>query len=150
MGIISIGSHEEKIPFVLPRLMISTGIHLSLSYSIDFPNGKLEELTDRIESILREKRVRGVVFDVRVPGWPGIGQIKTAQVLSQTLREICSRQKISSSAFLSNGCQPLGNLMGIPFEIIEAENVLRGNGPLDLTKFALEIGVDFSPERRHL
>lgn len=142
VGIISIGSHEEKIPYVLSRLMFSTGVILSLSESFDYPRGHLEELTHRIESTLQYKGVRGVVFDVRVRGWPESKPLETAQALSQVLQDICSRQQISSSVFLSNGCQPLGNFMGTQFEIIEAEGVLGGNGPFDLTKFALEIGAD--------
>jgi pyrimidine-nucleoside phosphorylase len=142
VGTISIGSCEEKIPLVLSRLMPLTGVVLSLSESFSFPKGHLEELTDRIESILQHKGIRSIVFDVRVREWPESKSLKTAQTLSQALQEICSRLQISSSVYLSNGCQPLGNLMGTQFEIIEAEDVLRGNGPPDVTKFALEIGAD--------
>ncbi len=142
VGIISIGSHEEKILFVLSRLMSSTGVILSLSENFDYPQGRLEELIYWIESTLQHKGVRGVVFDVRVREWPEYEPLETAQALSQVLQDICSRQQISSSVFLTNGCQPLGNFMGTQFEIIEAEGVLGGRGPLDLTKFALEIGSD--------
>lgn len=44
---------------------------------------------------------------------------------------------------MSNGDQFLGNAVGILSEMKEATKVLTGEGPLDLTKFTVEIGTDF-------
>ena len=75
-------------------------------------------------------------------GWTETQSIKKARDLSQSLQNICDDLQINSSVFLCNGHQPLGNAFGTTYELIEAGNVLKGDGPFDLKKYAIEIGSD--------
>jgi pyrimidine-nucleoside phosphorylase len=84
----------------------------------------------------------GIVFDLRVPDWPKVQSLKRAMNLSRTLQNICDQLLINSSVFLCNGYQPLGNALGARHELIEAGEVLKGKGPYDLQKYALEVGTD--------
>ena len=75
-------------------------------------------------------------------GWPKVGSFTRARNISQSLQNICDNLQINSSVFLSNGHQPLGNALGKTHELIEAGYVLKGRGPLDLKRYAMEIGSD--------
>ncbi len=83
-----------------------------------------------------------MVFDLRVYGWSETQSLKKARDLGQSLQNICDDLQINSSVFLCNGHQPLGNAFGTTYEFIEAGNVLKGEGPFDLKKHAIEIGSD--------
>ena len=62
--------------------------------------------------------------------------------MSRAFQNICENLQINSSIFLCNGHQPLGNALGTTHELIEVGEVLKGKGPLDLRKYALEVGTD--------
>lgn len=95
-----------------------------------------------IQSFLIKQRPYGIVFDLRVRGWPETQSLKKAKDLGQSLQNICDDLQVNSSVFLCNGHQPLGNAFGMTYELIEAGDVLKGRGPFDLKKYAIEIGSD--------
>jgi pyrimidine-nucleoside phosphorylase len=117
-------------------------VDLSLYKNYEFPKSRIDLLLRSIHSILDKQRPHGIVFDLRVDGWPETQSLRKARDLSQSLQNICDNLKINSSVFLTNGHQPLGNAFGTKYELTEAGNVLKGTGPLDLKKYTMEIGSD--------
>jgi pyrimidine-nucleoside phosphorylase len=117
-------------------------VDLFLYKNYEFPKSRVDFLLRNIQSILDKQRPYGIVFDLRVCGWPETQSLRKARDLSQSLQNICDNLKINSSVFLTNGHQPLGNAFGTKYERIEAGNVLKGKGPFDLKKYAMEIGSD--------
>lgn len=143
VGLFSFGSVEEKMPFVMYPYLLSSDVLLCAYKNYDYPEDLSVEITEGIKSLLRTENLKGVVFDVRVPDWTNIQNLRHARDLSLSLLKICSDLAITSSATLSNGCQLIGNAVGLFYEMMEARDVLKGEGPSDLTKFTLEIGADF-------
>lgn len=143
VGLFSIGSFEEKIPFVLSPLLLSLDLVLSRHKNYEYPKNLSVELINEIKSSLQKKNIKSVVFDLRIHDWTNALNLRHSRILSQSLQDICDDFQISNSIILSNGAQLLGNAVGVFSEKMEAREVLRGEGPLDLTKFALEIGADF-------
>lgn len=139
---ISLDSLEDKIFIILSSLLQSAGVDLVLYKNYDSSKSRTDLLLQDIQSILVKHSLNGVVFDLRVRGWPDVQSLKKAMNLSRALQDICDNIQINSSVFLCNGYQPLGNVIGATLELIEAGEVLKGKGPLDLKKYALEIGSD--------
>lgn len=139
---ISLGSLEDKIFIILSFLLRSAGVDFVLYKNYDFPKSNIDLLLDDIQSILVKQSLSGIVFDLRVRGWPNVQSLKKAMNLSRAFQNICDNLQINSSVFLCNGHQPLGNALGATHELIEAGEVLKGKGPLDLQKYALEVGTD--------
>jgi thymidine phosphorylase len=142
VGLISIGSLEVKIPFVLYPLLLSADIVLGVYKNYDYPQDLSVEVINEIKTLLHNEKVKGVFFDLRVHNWTNGQYIRHSRILSQSLQEICRDLEISSSIILSNGGQLIGNAVGAYYEMIEAGEALKGEGPLDLTKFTLEMGAD--------
>jgi len=142
VGFFSIGSVEEKIPFVLYPFLSSSDVFLCVYKNYDYPEDLSDDVMDEIKSLLHTENMKGVVFDIKVHDWTNTQHLRHSRNLSRSLQDICSDLAINSSAILSNGGQLIGNAVGFFYERMEAREVLRGAGPLDLTKFALEIGAD--------
>ncbi len=143
VGLFSIGSLEKKIPFVLYPLLLSSDVVLSVCKTYDYPQKISVEIINEIKSLLQHENLKGVVFDIRIHDWNNAQYLRESRILSQSLQDICRDVEINSSIILSNGTLLIGNAVGDVPERMEARAVLRGEGPLDLTKFALEIGADF-------
>jgi thymidine phosphorylase len=143
VGLISLGAIDEKIPLILHTLLPSVDIALGCYQNYHFPPLHMEALFDEIKSFIQNIEGKAIVFDLRVQDWPDFQRLRQSRELGHSLQHICSLRHISSSVILSSGSQQPGNLMGIPFEVLEARDVLGGKGPADLSKFALEIGSDF-------
>ncbi len=143
VGLISLGTIDEKIPLVLSILLLSTDIALNLYQNSHFPLSATAPILEDIKRFLLNIEGREIVFDLRVQDWKDFQSMKKSREFAHTLQEICSSRQMSSSAILSSGSQQLGNLLGLPFETFEARQVLEGMGPPELIKFALEIGSDF-------
>jgi pyrimidine-nucleoside phosphorylase len=143
VGLISIGALETKIPIVLYPLLLSADIALGVYKNYDYPQDLSVEIVNEIKSLLHNETLKSVFFDLRVHNWANTRYARHSRILSRSIQEICSDLEISSSLILSNGGQLIGNAVGVYYEMMEAGEVLRGEGPLDLTKFALEMGADF-------
>jgi thymidine phosphorylase len=143
VGLISLGSIDEKIPLILYTLLLSADITLSLYQNYHVPPSPSSDFLEEIKRILLNAEPKAIVFDLKVQDWPHFQNLKQSRKLAHALQEICSFRQISSSVVLSSGSQQLGNYIGLPYEILEAREVLEGTGPPDLVKFALEIGSDF-------
>ena len=143
VGLISIGSLEEKIPFILHPLLLSSDVVFGLYKNYDYPQELSIELLNEINALLQTKNVNNIVFDLRIHNWTNTPHLKHSRILSHTLQDICNELKIHTSIILTNGNQLIGNALGILSEMMEVSKILKGEGPPDLTKYALEIGADF-------
>lgn len=142
-ALFSIGSMGLRIPLALHPLLLSSDIALSVYRCFEYPKELSIELIDDIKSTLRTENTKNVVFDLRIHNWTDAGHFQGIRHLALMLREYCSEMEINSSTILSNGKHFIGTALGVYPEILEANSVLRGIGPPDLTKFILEIGAEF-------
>lgn len=142
VGLFSIGSLEEKIPFALYPILISSDLTLSLYNKFEYPRRLSFELTHEIKASLMEANARYILFDLRIHDWTNDSTLKRTRLLSRSLKDVCDALRIESSIILSNGGQLLGKALGTLYEMIEASEVSKGMGPPDLTKFTLEIATD--------
>jgi len=138
----SFGALEDKAPLILSPLVLPADVTLILYKNYDYPGIHVDDLLKTVHSVLQEKELTGIVFDLRVSGWPDVQSLIRARNLSRSLQNISDSLKVNSSVFLSNGHQPMGKAIGATLELLEAAEVLNGKGPPDLTKFILEIGTD--------
>jgi len=95
--------------------------------------------------ILSQKSVggtQGIVFDIKVGQDSFLKSMYEARSFVSSLKKGCDLMKIRSSFLLSDMDQPLGEAIGNSLELIEATKVLKGNGPLDVLKLALELGSE--------
>ena len=143
VGLISVGSLEKKLPFVLYPLLLCSDVVLSFYKNYDYPQDLSIELIEEIRSLLQKKNVKNVVFDLRIQHWTIAPHLRRTRHLSQTLQDICNDLEINTSILLSNGSQLFGNAVGPLSEMMEVSDILKGEGPPDLKKFCLEIGADF-------
>ncbi len=143
VGLFSVGSIENKIPFSLSPLLLSSDLILSSYKNYAYPENLSPELVYKIEALLSKNEIHNVVFDLRVHNWSNPQHLRHSRTLSQSLQAACHDLGINTSIILSNGGQLLGNAVGVMSEMKEATKVLTGEGPLDLTKFTVEIGADF-------
>lgn len=143
VGLISIGSIEDKIPLILYPLLLLSDIELGLYKSFGYPREISLELIRKIDGLINKQDVKNVVFDIRIQRRANTSWHKRSRLLSQQLQRSCDELKVNTSIILSNGSHFIGNALGIPSEMEEASDSINGEGPQDLTKFALEIGADF-------
>ncbi|NIO48233.1 MAG: hypothetical protein GTN73_02165 [Candidatus Aminicenantes bacterium] len=86
--------------------------------------------------------VDGVSFDIKVGGGSFLKNSQEARSLALSLENVCKRLRVSSTFILSDMNQPLGQAEGNSLEVREVLEVLKGNGPLDVMKLALELGTE--------
>lgn len=142
VGLFSIGSFEEKIPFALYPLLLSSGLAIGLYKKFDYPRELSHELIHEIKATLKRKNTKYVILDLRVHDCTNARYVNRMRLLSQSLKEGFNELGIESTIILSNGGQLLGKAVGVFCEMIEAFEVWKGSGPPDLTKFILEIAAD--------
>lgn len=86
--------------------------------------------------------IQGIVFDIKVGKSSSLKSRHEAKNFASLLERVCNRLKIRSAFLLSSLDQPLGESVGNSLEVIEAIKVLKGDGPLDLLKLSLELGLE--------
>jgi pyrimidine-nucleoside phosphorylase len=86
--------------------------------------------------------VDGASFDIKVGENSLLKNSQEAMNLALSLKNVCNRLKINSTFILSDMNQPLGQAVGNSLEVREVLEVLKGNGPLDVLKLALELGTE--------
>jgi len=99
-----------------------------------------------IESLVLNQKsagaIQGIVFDIKVGEGSFLKSRYEARILVSSLEKACNRLEIRPSFLLSDMDQPLGESIGNSLEMIEVANVLKGTGPLDVLKLALELGSE--------
>jgi thymidine phosphorylase len=114
-------------------------------HKFDHPSASGMSLAEIENLVLSQKLaggIQGIVFDVKVGEGSFLKSRPEARIFISILERVCNRLEIPSSFFLSDLNQPLGESIGNCLEVIEAVKVLKGNGPLDVLKLALELGSE--------
>ncbi len=112
-------------------------------------------------SIMSKKLAAGaqaIVLDVKVGDGAFMKTIDDARVLAAEMIDIGRLADREVTCLLTDMSQPLGRAVGNALEIHEARDVLRGDGPVDLTELVLDasarllaysdLGVDVAEGRR--
>lgn len=84
----------------------------------------------------------GLVLDVKVGRGAFMKDLDQARLLAETMIGIGEAHGTRVVALLTSMDQPLGNEIGNASEIRESLDVLRGQGPADLTDITFELGAE--------
>ena len=109
----------------------------------------LRDVTATVESIpliassIMSKKIasgaKNLVLDIKVGSGAFMKNINDATKLGKTMVNIGKNASINTVAVLSNMNEPLGNNIGNNLEVLEAIEVLKGNGSKDLTDISIEL-----------
>ena len=95
-------------------------------------------------SILSKKLaegINGLVLDIKVGNGAFMRDINGAEILAKNMIETAKLNNLKATALLTNMSQPLGKMAGNWLEVKESIQVLRGQGPSDLTELTLILGA---------
>lgn len=84
----------------------------------------------------------GLVLDVKVGSGAFMKDLQSARTLAKTMVGIGSRASTETVALLTQMDQPLGRAVGNTNEVRESIDVLRGDGPDDLTEITMALGSE--------
>ncbi len=84
--------------------------------------------------------LEGLVLDVKTGSGAFIPDLKRARQLAETMVTIGESHDVSTVALLTSMDQPLGKEIGNANEIKESVEVLKGDGPKDVTELTLALG----------
>jgi len=93
-------------------------------------------------SILSKKIAAGnqaLVLDVKWGSGAFMKTLDQARALSQSLVSVGNRLGLKTTAVVTDMNQPLGKMIGNAVEIDESVQVLKGEGPADVTELTLEL-----------
>ena len=109
----------------------------------------LRDVTATVESIpliassIMSKKIasgaKNLVLDIKVGSGAFMKNLIDASKLGQTMVNIGKNASINTVAILTNMNEPLGNNIGNNLEVLEAIEILKGNGPKDLTDISIEL-----------
>lgn len=94
-------------------------------------------------SILSKKIAEGIdalVLDVKWGSGAFMKTLEDAQSLAKSLVSVGNELGVKTCALITDMNQPLGQMIGNAVEIDESVDVLKGNGPQDVTNLTLELG----------
>ena len=111
-------------------------------YALRDVTATVESLPLIASSIMSKKIASGaknLVLDIKVGSGAFMKDVISATKLGQTMVNIGKNASINTVAILTNMNEPLGNNIGNNLEVLEAIEVLKGNGPKDLTDISIEL-----------
>lgn len=134
--------HVSAVLFSLPEHMASFFKKISSFKDTNSFQDHHDSFVCRFMISMLISGVNGASLDIKVGEGSFIKNRQEARNFALSLKNACSRMKISTSFILSGMNQPLGQALGNSLEVREALEVLKGKGPLDLLKLALELGTE--------
>jgi pyrimidine-nucleoside phosphorylase len=109
----------------------------------------LRDVTATIESIplitasIMSKKLaegaKGIVMDIKTGNGAFMAKLSDAKKLAKSISDTGNRFNKNMMTVISDMSEPLGNAIGNSIEIIECVEVLRGNGPKDLTDISIHL-----------
>ena len=100
--------------------------------------------TPLISSSIMSKKLSegldGLLLDVKTGSGAQIKELDNSRLLAETMVGIGARYGVETVALITTMDQPLGNEVGNANEIKESVDVLRGEGPEDVTELTLAFG----------
>ena len=134
----------DKIGFVLAGQSPSLVPADQKLYALRDTSGCVESDPLIASSIMSKKLAEdldGLVLDVKVGRGAFMQELARARSLARTMVDLGAAHKVPVVALLTPMDQPLGREVGNASEIAESIQVLRGEGPDDLTQITFEIGA---------
>jgi pyrimidine-nucleoside phosphorylase len=120
-------------------------------YALRDVTGTVESIPLITASILSKKLAEGLdalVFDVKVGSGAFMKTMNDAEALAQSLLSAGTRSGCKVRALLTNMDQVLGVACGNALELWEAMDVLKGQGPPDVTELTLQLGAEMLASAR--
>ena len=114
-------------------------------YALRDASGTVESRPLIASSVMSKKLAEdldGLVLDVKVGRGAFMRDIDQARALARTMVDLGAAHKVPVVALLTCMDQPLGREVGNASEISESLQVLRGEGPDDLTEITLSLGSE--------
>lgn len=109
----------------------------------------LRDVTATIESIplitasIMSKKLaegaKGIVMDIKTGNGAFMAKLSDAKKLAESIRQTGLRFDKNMMTIISDMSEPLGRAVGNSLEIIESIEVLKNNGPKDLTDLSLSL-----------
>jgi len=112
-------------------------------YALRNATGTVPSIPLISSSIMSKKLAEGLdglLLDVKMGSGAFMKNLNNARHLAQTMVGIGASHKVNTVAFITSMEQPLGNEVGNANEIKESIDVLRGEGPDDVTELIMVFG----------
>lgn len=96
-------------------------------------------------SIMSKKLAEGLdalVLDVKSGSGAFLKELDEARLLAEWMIAVGDRLGVTTTALLTDMNQPLGRMVGNAVEVNESLDVLRGNGPDDVTTLTIELAAE--------
>jgi pyrimidine-nucleoside phosphorylase len=134
--------HVGAVLFSPPEKMASFFKKIAPPNGFNYGQDPRDLFLSRFVSSILLSGVNGASLDLKVGEGSFLKNSQEARSLALSLKGVCNRLRISSAFILSDINQPLGQAVGNSLEIKEVLEVLKGNGPSDVLKLALELGTE--------
>ncbi|MFZ0625400.1 MAG: thymidine phosphorylase [Acidimicrobiia bacterium] len=112
-------------------------------YALRDATGTVPSIPLISSSIMSKKLAEGLdglLLDVKTGSGASMKTLESARELAALMVEVGTRHGVDTVAFITSMDQPLGNEVGNANEIKESMDVLRGEGPEDVTELTLSFG----------